>query len=312
MIPIFYSADYCGAEYSFETTRKASWIAESLVDRPIRGLKVVEPTPLDLNILASVHEADYIRSVRTGEPRGLAESNGFAWDPAIWKMALATNGGAVAAAHHALQYGVAGSLSSGLHHARVRCGSAFCTFNGLALAAYSAIWSCEAETVLILDFDAHCGGGTASIIAGDRRIEQIDVSTSSIDSYKLAQANLVGLKIVETGRDYLKAIRWAISTRTHYDLVIYNAGMDPFEDCFLGGMAGVTMDILEERERMVFDWCRHTDTPIAFVMAGGYLSTGKRLDEKGLVDLHRLTLTQAASFERKRRRYDKVSEVSNV
>jgi hypothetical protein len=33
--------------------------------------------------------------------------------------------------------------------------------------------------------------------------------------------------------------------------------------------------------------------PIAFVLAGGYL--GRRLDEEGLVDLHRLTLSAAAT-----------------
>jgi hypothetical protein len=36
--------------------------------------------------------------------------------------------------------------------------------------------------------------------------------------------------------------------------------------------------------------------PIAFVLAGGY--AGLRLDERGLVSLHRLTLSEAAKHAR--------------
>ena len=76
-------------------------------------------------------------------------------------MVLSSNGGAVAAGLAALEHGVAGSLSSGLHHARREKGAGFCTFNGLVIAAREAL-TAGARSVLILDFDAHCGGGTRS------------------------------------------------------------------------------------------------------------------------------------------------------
>ncbi|MDP2769724.1 MAG: amidohydrolase family protein, partial [Giesbergeria sp.] len=50
----------------------------------------------------------------------------------------ASNGGAVAAALAAIAEGVAGSLSSGLHHAARGRGAGFCTFNGLALGVRAA------------------------------------------------------------------------------------------------------------------------------------------------------------------------------
>ena len=74
-------------------------------------------------------------------------------------MVCASNGGAVAAARAARAGGVAGSLSSGLHHAGRDRGAGFCTFNGLVLAARAAL-SEGAARVLVLDLDAHCGGGT--------------------------------------------------------------------------------------------------------------------------------------------------------
>lgn len=55
-----------------------------------------------------------------------------------------------------------------------------------------------------------------------------------------------------------------------FDLVLYNAGMDPYEGCAVGGLDGITAEIL----------------------AGGYI--GERLDAETLVDLHRSTIAAAA------------------
>ena len=69
--------------------------------------------------------------------------------------------------------------------------------------------------------------------------------------------------------------------------------MDPFEGCIIGGLPGITSAVLRAREQLVFDWCREREMPIAFVLAGG--CTGGLLDEKGLVDLHRLTVSAATA-----------------
>ena len=76
-------------------------------------------------------------------------------------------------------------------------------------------------------------------------------------------------------------------------MVLYNAGMDPHERSPVGGLPGITRDVLDVRERIVFQWCRDRGAPVAFVLAGGYLGQG--LDERGLTDLHRLTVGAARS-----------------
>ena len=290
---VFYSSKYVGSEFALETTRKAKWIADSLAVSPIPGIELLEPNLITHSQIADVHDPGYVRAVETGEPRWLAESQGFRWDARLWTMVLASNSGIVRAAHAALEFGVAGSLSSGLHHARYGHGAAFCTFNGLVIAA-RAVLSVGARSVLILDLDAHCGGGTASLIAGDSRIRQLDVSVSRFDRYQETdQARLV---MVEKSSEYLPAVRQLLNDETSqvssFDLCLYNAGMDPCEDCRVGGTPGITREILAERERLVFDWCRNRQLPVAFVLAGGYI--GSRLDEAGLVALHRLTLSAAS------------------
>jgi acetoin utilization deacetylase AcuC-like enzyme len=238
-----------------------------------------------------VHAPDYVHAIETGNPSELARSQGFSWDEGLWPMVLASNGGVVAAATTALRHGVAGSLSSGLHHARHARGAGFCTFNGLVIAAREAL-AAGARSVLILDLDAHCGGGTASMIVDEPRIQQIDVSVDGFDSYPSSEQ--ARLDIVSDGSEYLPTVRQRLADaeRHDFDLCLYNAGMDPCEECATGGLPGITRQVLADREGMVFKWCANRGLPVAFVLAGGYV--GPHLDQGGLVELHRLTLSWAA------------------
>jgi acetoin utilization deacetylase AcuC-like enzyme len=294
VVRVYYSAAYARAAYAFDTTRKAQWVAGSLTESPIPGIELVEPTPLTAAQVASIHDPGYVRAVETGRPRGLAESQGFDWDPGLWPMALASNGGLVAAALAALADGVAGSLSSGIHHARCGSGCGFCTFNGLALAADVALRA-GARPVLILDLDAHCGGGTASLLEENADVWQADVSVQDFDSYTGSER--LDLDVVRDSAEYLPTIERRLDelerTGPHFALCLYYAGMDPHEDCPTGGLPGITREVLAARERMVFEWCRKRRLPVAFGLAGGYI--GPRLDVARLVELHRLTLSAAAA-----------------
>lgn len=293
-VRVFYSPAYAASSYVYDTTRKAKWIAESLALRPIPGIQLTEPRPLREADVAEVHDADYVLAVRTGVPRDLAESQGFDWDPGLWPMVLSSNGGVADAAIEALETGRSGSLSSGLHHAGRERGAGFCTFNGLVIAAKKVL-ARGAQSILILDLDAHCGGGTSQLIAEEPRIWHLDISVDGFDAYQ--PASPCTLDLVEEAGQYLPTLRRRLMDLEHrapsFDLCLYNAGMDPFEGCGTGGLAGIHERILAEREQLVFAWCSARKIPLAFVLAGGYV--GSSLDEAGLVDLHRLTLWAAAS-----------------
>ena len=74
---LYYSPEYVGSGHAFDTTRKASWIADSLAADPIDGVEIVAPDPVSLKDLRRVHDPVYVNAVRFGEPRELAESQGF-------------------------------------------------------------------------------------------------------------------------------------------------------------------------------------------------------------------------------------------
>ncbi|MBY0526254.1 MAG: hypothetical protein K2R98_22870 [Gemmataceae bacterium] len=292
-VPLYYNPAYAAAAHAFPTTRKARWIADSLATRPIPHIELREPVPLTASQIAGVHDPAYLLAVETGQPRQLAESQGLPWDKGLWPMVCTSNGGIVAAALAALEHGIAGSLSSGLHHARRKRGAGYCTFNGLVLAAQAAV-AAGAKSVLILDVDAHGGGGTFSLIDDDLAICQIDISVDAYDGYQPNERTSYDL--VTTAETYLPTIERRLQEceSQRFDLCIHNAGMDPHEDCPEGGLPGISEAVLRQREMLVFEWCRRRRLPVAFSMAGGY--TGPRLDEGRLVELHRLTLQAAAAY----------------
>jgi hypothetical protein len=83
------------------------------------------------------------------------------------------------------------------------------------------------------------------------------------------------LEMVHDASRYLPTIErkltWLEREAPRFDICLYNAGMDPFAGCSIGGMQGVTQKVLRDREVAVFSWCRTWGVPIAFVVAGGYL-----------------------------------------
>jgi acetoin utilization deacetylase AcuC-like enzyme len=280
---VYFNDRYTASVHAAEPTRKSGLIAATLEGHP--EVRLADPAPhrdQALVHLAEVHDARYLEAIRTGDPFELAESQGFAWDPGIYTMAVEHAAGQVAAVNEVLTTGarIAGSLSSGQHHARRGEGSGFCTFNGLAASTHEA-FRLGAERVLVLDFDAHGGGGTRSV-TDPKRVVQVDVTvspfdlwepTSTDDHFELAEAD-----------DYLAAIDRALnhaSSIGDVDLVIYNAGMDPIN-------AEVSANQLAERERRVAEWAAAAEVPLAYLLAGGYLWGGFDWDD--IVALHRLTI----------------------
>ncbi len=294
MVPVHYLPAYAATSFEFDTTRKAHWVAESLREDPIDGVEISAPLLLERSALLSVHTAEYVDAVASGEPRELAESQGFLWDSRMFETALASTSGTVAAARAARELGVSGSLSSGLHHARPDRGAGFCTFNGLAVATLDAL-AHGARSVLLIDLDAHGGGGTKRCLDGHDGVWQVDVSVCAVDGYEPTER--YRRRVVADAADYLTSIKGELAaieeTGIVFDLCLYNAGVDPYEGCDVGGLAGISAAMVRARDEQVFSWTRRQQIPTAFVLAGGYVGT--RLPKEVLVDLHRATIAAAAA-----------------
>ena len=282
-LKIAYNPKYTIAEHGFDTTRKAQWIADELQNGAVPNSALVDPVSFigrAKELISEIHSQDYVQALMTGSPSILATSQGFSWDKGIWEMAINSTAGVLAATEIALKEGAAGSLSSGLHHARRDSGAGFCTVNGLAVAATHAKTLIDGR-IVILDFDAHCGGGTHSLVKNDEQILHLDLSTNSFDSYGPSGENCLEIGDY-SDESYLEAVEEMLE-RIPGDtaLLIYNAGMDP--------APMISDETLKEREQRVAAWATDRQIPAAFVLAGGYTWS---MTQEELVELHLSTVEE--------------------
>jgi acetoin utilization deacetylase AcuC-like enzyme len=288
---ISYNTDYTASKYAFDTTRKSAAVAAKAEN--MANVEIVDPSQFYAateELVTRNHRTGYVLAVKSGEPYHLAESQGFMWDEGIYTMAIAHNAGVVASVNTVLnnpEHRVAGSLSSGLHHAKWDSGDGFCTFNGVAIGAWAAA-DLGAERILIFDFDAHCGGGTNEV--RPKQTVQVDISVSPFDRYEPTDDSRLVILDYADDALYLKTIKAGLeyaSSLGSFDLMIYNAGMDPYN-------SGISQNALAQREQMVANWVTETNTPSVFTLAGGYTWGGVTMDE--LADLHCLTIEQFAQI----------------
>ena len=276
-LPIYWGPDYV-LDSGVETRTKSGPLAKILIGGEVPGVDLIAPLSITREELLAIHDEQYIDGLING-------------DPALARSIFASTGGVRDALDAMFVHGKAGSLSSGLHHAGRDYNKGLCYINGLALAALRAISKHGVKKVAVLDTDAHCGGGTFQLVGDNEKVLLADVSCDSFDIWK-PNSERHHLKVVNSANEYLDAVKQALKHIDGVDALIYNAGMDPFEDCMTGGMPGITREVLAERERLVAQWCEDTQTPAMFVLAGGY--GGKNLDLDGVARLHLPTIREFA------------------
>lgn len=283
----YWNDEYCAPQINFETFRKSREIAQQLSVVLRDSVVVVDPADVP-SALAKANVAlrdgvdpQYLSAIMTGNPTGLAASNGLGWDDGVYPMVLNSTAGILAATDDVLAGDkVSCSLSSGLHHARRNIGRGYCTVNSLALGALYA--ADKGAKVVILDLDAHCGGGTAEYIKGTK-VRQVDLSVDSFDSYESDDNSSLFLSHdpLTYGDEVAKALDAVDGIGP--DVVFYNAGVDVFPH--IDAMQVV------DREVAVASRLRELGVRTVLVMAGGY---GKYED---IVPMHIATIGAFAAPE---------------
>jgi len=130
-------------------------------------MTLVQPRPVDLDLLTRVHRKPYIEDLKH-----FAETGGGYIDadtyvaPRSYDAALLAAGGVVGL----MRAVVAGRARNGIalvrppgHHATYESGMGFCLLNNVAVAARAALAEAGLVRVLIVDWDVHHGNGTQDI-----------------------------------------------------------------------------------------------------------------------------------------------------
>jgi len=260
--------------HPFPAAKYAPLVERLLAERLVHEthLHFSEPAPLEW--IQRVHDADYIARVMDG---GLTDAEvrvlGLPWSPGLVTRARAALFGTVMAARAALEYGVAGNLAGGSHHAFRDRAEAYCLFNDLAVAITLLRDEGKIRRPFVLDLDVHQGNGTAALFADDP-----DVFTYSIHSERnypgRKERSTLDVPLPDGCRDdeYLAALDASVPKALDEhapDFVLYQAGVDALEQDRFGRLT-LTHDGLAARDVRVFRWCESRGLPVVVTLGGGY------------------------------------------
>jgi histone deacetylase 11 len=293
MIPLIYHPRYNITAFGLERlhpfdSRKYRRIRNALIAGGLRRPReFVRPGAVTRGELLKLHTPDYLQSLR--RPESLARIlevpvvrrlPGWVIDWRILRPMRFATGGTILACRQALERGIAINLGGGYHHAAPGWGGGFCVYADIPLAAQALHDEGKVGRVMVVDLDAHQGNGTASAFKDwpwatifDLYEQNIFPARKEPEDYPLpVRSGLTGVEYLEIVHQTLPP---ALDT-VRPDLLIYNAGSDPFADDPLAGLR-LTMSDIADRDLNVVSMARERKIPVAMVLSGGYSTESWRI-----------------------------------
>ena len=238
-------------------------------------ITIKDPNPASTEDIYKAHSKDYVDAFLSSSlsEKQVREIGLKPWSNKIIDRTLLLTGGSLCALSD-LSKGapVAANMAGGTHHAFKDRGSGFCIFNDLAICAIKAIEDYKYNRVLIIDLDVHQGDGTASILKDNNKVYTFSVHCKQNFPFKKEASN-TDIEI-ETGADdstYLSILRNGLTKleSVESDIIFFQAGVDTLASDRYGKLL-LTIDGLNARNEMVFDFARKRKNPLLILMGGGY------------------------------------------
>ena len=257
--------------------------------------KLVEACPIDIEVLKSVHDRDYVMKVIKGclSPSEL-QNLGFPWSTNLVDRSLHSVGSTLATVIAAVEDKAACSLAGGTHHAAYARGSGFCVFNDVAVACFVILNQYPDLNIVVMDTDVHQGDGTAMMLSDCQSVTTVSIHANSnfpprkrcsdIDIFLPDMINDVGYLEI-----FHKTLLNILETKRP-DLLIFVSGADIYKGDRLGRLS-ISKNAIRTRDQTLFQHASDFGVSVATLMAGGYGT-----DIKDIVDIHFNTVAQAYEF----------------
>jgi acetoin utilization deacetylase AcuC-like enzyme len=238
------------------------------------GVEVENAEAAGWDQLRHTHSDDWVERVRDGRLERREElALGLPWSAQLVERARRATGATIAAAHAALDDGVAMNLGGGTHHAFAHAGRGFCVFNDVVTAIRALRAAGRVRRVLVVDVDVHQGDGTHALLAGDPEAFTLSVNGFRNYPFRRVPGDLEVELPDDTGDDrYLAELERVLPQaidRSRPELCFVLAGADPYAGDRLGRLA-LTKQGLVARDVLVRDTLAESGVPVCVTLAGGY------------------------------------------
>ncbi len=234
----------------------------------------LRPEPASDEDVLRVHSAEWVRKLKTGhlsaiEAMRLEIPHSPQTVEAFWLAA----GGTILTGQQALRDSFAANVGGGFHHAFREHGEGFCMIHDVAIAIRRLQADGAIKTAMVVDTDVHQGNGTAVLFHGDPNVFTLSIHQEN--NYPLPKPpSSIDLHLPDGigDADYLAILEKNLMQAFndgHPDLLFYLGGADAYREDQLGGL-GLTIEGLERRDRLVYEYARRHHVPVAITLAGGY------------------------------------------
>ena len=245
------------------------------VNKLSNTIAIKTPNKVEINDIYRAHSKDYVDAFLNSDlsEKQVREIGLKPWSDKIIDRTLFLTGGSVSALYDIYKGApVSANMAGGTHHAFRDRGSGFCIFNDIAICAIKAIEDYNYNRVLIIDLDVHQGDGTASILENNDNAYTFSVHCKQNFPFKKESSN-TDVEI-ESGVDdqaYLNILDKSLDTlnSVESDILFFQAGVDTLNTDRYGKLS-LTIEGLNERNKMIFDFAQKRKNPILILMGGGY------------------------------------------
>jgi len=272
-MPFVYSERYYAdfGEHVFPV-EKYKLIHAALLQRGVAENEFYEPQEAPRDDLLLVHTPAFLEDLDTCKMTYRTMFSELPLNPTIIHLFKLAAGGTELAVTLAQEARWAVHIGGGFHHAFEARAEGFCYINDLAVAARKFLQVHRGGKVLIIDLDLHQGNGTARIFYSEKSVFTFSMHQADIYPPKEKSDLDIDLPAGTGDSDYLQLLNDAmqkIDKRFPADLILYQAGADPYSGDQLGDLR-LTKSGLHERDRVVIEYAARRRVPLVITLGGGY------------------------------------------
>ena len=282
---IVHSPAYCAdiGTHVFQVHKFRRTFERLLADGLLAAGDVAVPEPVTRAEAALVHVEAYLSDLEGAAHTSRTQASELPFSREIIRLFYVAAGGTCAACREALDGGAAINLSGGFHHAFAERAEGFCYLNDVAIAIRCMQAEGRIYSAAVVDLDVHQGNGTAKIFADDPTVFTFSVHQERLYPVKQCSSLDVGLETAVGDAEYLEMLARHLPNILddhRPQLVLYVAGVDPYEHDQLGGL-GLSIEGMRQRDEYVIREVRKRGIALAGVLAGGYA-----VSEDDTVEMH--------------------------